>query len=438
MDLWLVLPLRQINSLQFLAPCRQKFSLALSVKMSVRECESNSSSEIIFARKRLRLDVFLSSDEEEEEIVEEWHDPRGNQPKIVPFTHPSGFIRELIGSDIAVQTSYQLFVPDELMEEIAEQTNIYAAQKIEAGYTQRLAKWTETSKSEIKRLLGLVLWMGLVKLPAIHHYWSNDPAYLQTFPRAVMSRNRFELLLRMLHFADNKNDNGSNRLYKIQPIIDILETNYKKYYNPTEDICIDESLIPFRGRIVFRQYLKQKRHKYGIKIFKLCCGSGYTYAFRDILVLSTKHSSEMVNVECRSGRQIKPQIIVDYNRQKSAVDLSDQMNAYNNPLRKSLKWYRKLAFELLLNTTVQSILQVVTKKTFHRAELQEDPEKKHKLERKSGKVSEVRKYCKLCYDKNVRKDGRVMARRKTKRVVTFCNTCKGKPFLCLPCYNESH
>lgn len=180
MDLWPVLHLRQISSLQFLATCRQKFSLALSVKMSVRECESDSSSEIIFARKRLRLDVFLSSDEEEEEIVEDWHDPRGNQPKIVPFTHPSGFIRELIGSDIAVQTSYQLFVPDELMEEIAEQTNLYAAQKIEAGYTQRLAKWTETSKSEIKRFFGLVLWMGLVKLPAIHHYWSNDPAYLQT------------------------------------------------------------------------------------------------------------------------------------------------------------------------------------------------------------------------------------------------------------------
>lgn len=369
--------------------------------------------------------------------------------RFVPFTHPSGFVREHIGSDIAVETSYQLFVPDELFEEIAEQTNLYAAQKIEARYTQRLAKWTETSKSEIKRLFGLVLWMGLVKLPALHHYWSNDPAYLQTFPKAVMPRNRFELLLRMLHFVDNEKHNGSNRLNKIQPIIDILETNYKKYYNPSEDICIDESLIPFRGRIVFRQYLKQKRHKYGIKIFKLCCGPGYTYAFRvytgktlekekttptnivmslcedlfdkghtlytdnwytslelaeklisknthlvgtlrtnrrgnshqvlstklkrgqiiakennhgitilkwkdkkDILVLSTKHSSEMVNVECRTGRQMKPQIIVDYNRQKSAVDLSDQLNAYNNPLRKSLKWYRKLAFELLLNTTV--------------------------------------------------------------------------------------
>ncbi|KAI4472415.1 hypothetical protein M0802_016848 [Mischocyttarus mexicanus] len=170
----------------------------------------------------------------------------------------------------------------------------------------------------------------------------------------------------------------------------------------------------------------------------------------------------MVNVKCRSGRQIKQQIIVDYNTQKSAVDLSDQMNAYSNPLRKSQKWYRKVAFELLLNTTVVNsyfLYKNITKQKINITEFRKqlavhltscDKEnippsrivrrsrKKHKIERKSGKVSEVRKYCKLCYNKNVRKDGRVIARRKTKRVVTFCNTCKGKPFLCLPCYNESH
>lgn len=561
MDSWPVFLLRQSSSLQFSVPCREKFSLALSVKMSDRECESDSSSEIIFPKKRRRVDIFLSS-EEEEEIVGEWHDPRGNQPKIVPFTHPSGFVSENlhIGSDIAVETSYQLFVPDELIEEIAYQTNLYASQKLEGGCTQRLAKWTQTNESEIKRFFGLILWMGLVKLPAIYQYWSNDPAYIQTFPKKVMSRNRFELLLRMLHFVDNKNSNGSNRLFKIQPIIDTLETNFRKYYNPTEDICIDESLIPFRGRIIFRQYLKQKRHKYGIKIFKLCCGSGYTYALRvytgkslekenttptnivmslckdlfdkghtlytdnwytslelaeklihknthlvgtlrsnrrgnsqqvistklkrgeivakennqgitilkwrdkrDILVLSTKHSSEMVNVECRSGNKIKPQIIVDYNRRKAAVDLSDQMNAYNNPLRRTIKWYRKLAFELLLNTTVINsyiLYKDITKQNINITEFRKklavyltscekedipsnsitrrSKRQQHKLQRKPGKVSKIRKYCKLCYDKNVTKYGRVMARKKTKRVVTFCNTCKGEPFLCLPCFNEIH
>lgn len=41
--------------------------------------------------------------------------------------------------------------------------------------------------------------------------------------------------------------------------------------------CVDESMVPFRGRLLFRQYNKQKRHKYGIKLFKLCTLPGYTF-----------------------------------------------------------------------------------------------------------------------------------------------------------------
>lgn len=108
-----------------------------------------------------------------------------------------------------------------------------------------------TNKNEIKRLFGLILWMGLVKLPSVHLYWSKDPLYAQTFPRKIMSRDRFEILSRMLHFADNTVIDATDRLSKVQIIIDELNTNFKKYYDPPEALCIDESLIPFRERIIF-------------------------------------------------------------------------------------------------------------------------------------------------------------------------------------------
>ena len=120
--------------------------------MSVQEYESDSRNEIRFPKKRRRVDIFLSS-EEEEEIVGEWNDPKGNQPKIVAFTHPSGFVSKNlhIESDIPLETSYLLFVPDELFEKVAEQTNLYAAQKLEGGHPHRLIKRTETKRSEIKQ-----------------------------------------------------------------------------------------------------------------------------------------------------------------------------------------------------------------------------------------------------------------------------------------------
>nr|CAI5845623.1 unnamed protein product [Callosobruchus analis] len=42
-----------------------------------------------------------------------------------------------------------------------------------------------------------------------------------------------------------------------------------------ENVCIDETMVPFRGRLKFRQYIKGKRHKFGIKLFKLCMSGGY-------------------------------------------------------------------------------------------------------------------------------------------------------------------
>ncbi|KAJ8968616.1 hypothetical protein NQ314_002215 [Rhamnusium bicolor] len=46
---------------------------------------------------------------------------------------------------------------------------------------------------------------------------------------------------------------------------------------PGEIIAVDETMVPFRRRLLFRQYIPSKRHRYGIKLFKLCDPKGYTY-----------------------------------------------------------------------------------------------------------------------------------------------------------------
>ena len=86
----------------------------------------------------------------------------------------------------------------------------------------RLKKWSLTNSEEIKQFLGLFLWMGLVRLGCLENYWSKKRIYLQAIPTSVLSRNRFQLLLSMIHFSDNATTQDSDRLAKIQPLIDIL------------------------------------------------------------------------------------------------------------------------------------------------------------------------------------------------------------------------
>ncbi|CAK1581825.1 unnamed protein product [Parnassius mnemosyne] len=73
---------------------------------------------------------------------------------------------------------------------------------------------------------------------------------------------------------------------------------------------------------------------------------------RDVLVFSTKYSNGKRTVLKKSRAIKKPKIILAYNEAKSSVDMSDQMTSYSSPLRKTLKWYKKLAIELILSTAL--------------------------------------------------------------------------------------
>lgn len=69
---------------------------------------------------------------------------------------------------------------------------------------------------------------------------------------------------------------------------------------------------------------------------------------RNVLVLSKKNSSEMVNIKTKRWFCCKPKMVVEYNIGKTAIDLSDKRSAYCCPLRKTIRWYRQLVFELFL------------------------------------------------------------------------------------------
>lgn len=174
---------------------------------------------------------------------------------------------------------FKYFVTDEIISYMVEETNRYAFQTIPKenfASKSRLKQWKDVDCLEMEKFLGILLWMGLNKMPKITDYWSKSPLYKNEV-KNVMSRNRFELLLRMWHFSDNEKCPANDRLFKIQPLLDKLLEKFQAGNIPQQEICIDETLVPFRGRLSFKQYIKNKRHKFGIKLFKLCIKNGYTY-----------------------------------------------------------------------------------------------------------------------------------------------------------------
>lgn len=58
---------------------------------------------------------------------------------------------------------------------------------------------------------------------------------------------------------------------------------------------------------------------------------------RDLYMISTKNTREVVENVVRGKIVKKPKVVIDYNTGKTPIDLSDQMCSYSNPLRRSTK-----------------------------------------------------------------------------------------------------
>ncbi|KAJ8966768.1 hypothetical protein NQ314_003322 [Rhamnusium bicolor] len=115
--------------------------------------------------------------------------------------------------------------------------------------------------------------MGILKFPRLRQYWHT----LTCIPTIseTMTRSRFTNLRNNLHLVNNKLDNN-DRIWKVRPIADLF-TNRSKMLELEQNTCIDEQMIPFKGKINIKQYIKNKPSPLVIKCYLLCGASGIMY-----------------------------------------------------------------------------------------------------------------------------------------------------------------
>jgi len=217
-----------------------------------------------------------STDKAATSVPQNWYPPIG-QHHVFDCNYANAVDSNMCSEPIEF---FRLFMDDELVDIMVSQTNLNAKQSLERtqlSAASRINSWTDINKEDMESFIGLLLWMRLVKMPSIKSYWRRSQLFRNSVAPLIMARNRFELILRMWHFADNSEANDDGRLHKIRNLVNLLVAKFQQAKVPGEHLVVDETMIPFRGRLKFRQYLPGKSHKYGVKVFKLCDRSGYTY-----------------------------------------------------------------------------------------------------------------------------------------------------------------
>lgn len=188
-----------------------------------------------------------------------------------------------IGDSECPLSLFEFFFDEDLMRKIVCETNLYneAITKHEESTARKHQKpWTDTNIKEMYCFFALTMLMAAVKKGRIKDYWSTDHLIATPIFGEVMPRDRFLAIMKALHFNDNENQPVGDRLFKIRPILLHLNKKFHSCINPYQNLCIDESLMPWKGRLVFKQYLPKKRHRFGVKIFVICdCTTGIVLGF---------------------------------------------------------------------------------------------------------------------------------------------------------------
>ena len=184
---------------------------------------------------------------------------------------------------------FELYFTEDVVRLLVIETNRYAAnffaENLEASEKSYTDSWQDVDEVEMRTFIGLIFVMGIIYKLSIPMYWFTDELYHIPIFQKAMSHNRFQLILKFFHCNDNNNpqhdanDENRNRLYKVRPLIELLRARCKTVYTPGQDVSVDESLVLFKGRLKFKQFIKTKRAGFGIKLFELATSDGITLEF---------------------------------------------------------------------------------------------------------------------------------------------------------------
>ncbi|KAJ8364440.1 hypothetical protein SKAU_G00132710 [Synaphobranchus kaupii] len=216
---------------------------------------------------------------------ERWMDgsEQDEQPSVHPFAPARTPGAQLEYSPLEL---FQLTFSQSVVQTLCTNTNKKAQRRIDQGMK---TPWSPLEPGELYRYFGVLISMGLVRCPETRDYWSHARCYSLPFPRTVFSRTRFEAISWALHISDPDTDGQNDalrgtdrydRLFRLRQLIDEVVAACRSFYQPRQQLSIDERTVATKARIGFKQYMKAKPTKWGFKLFVLsdAC-NGYTCDF---------------------------------------------------------------------------------------------------------------------------------------------------------------
>ncbi len=201
-------------------------------------------------------------------------------PQFPFLSDPKGTLNIDVSSKSTPRDVFDKIFTEDIMDMIVSATNEYGrelyADPVSLSRKSPKIIFRDTDAIEMCKFFGLSLLMAQCKFPTIRNAFSKHPLYFHPIFPATMSGRRYQILLRTFNchtpFRENEKQ---DKLVKVNRLVTALIDCFNAAYTPSQNLSLDESLLLFRGRLSFRQYIKNKAAKYGIKFYELTTSDGY-------------------------------------------------------------------------------------------------------------------------------------------------------------------
>jgi hypothetical protein len=133
-----------------------------------------------------------TSEQSDIETVDRWS-KCDNTPNVEGFLGNPGVSVNIENTTNIAQVVSTVIGDD--LKLLAEQSNLYHRQNVDKWkMSPKSLKWTDITKTEMKKFLGLILLVGQVRKDNLKDYWSTDPTIATPVFSQTMSRNRFDAI----------------------------------------------------------------------------------------------------------------------------------------------------------------------------------------------------------------------------------------------------
>ena len=194
-----------------------------------------------------------------------WH--RDSNPQLPPITsariEPGGTTTATSGAT-SPEDFFSLLLDDTMLARICVYTNQRIESLRQKYKIQDCVVTRNVGLMEMKGFLGLIILSGVKKDSHLttEEMWS--PVIGAPLYRSTISERRFTFLLRALRFDDSTTREArakKDRLAPIRQLWDDLVRHCGEMYIPGPHLTVDEQLLSFRGKCVFRMYIPNKPAK---------------------------------------------------------------------------------------------------------------------------------------------------------------------------------